>query len=176
MSILPILKFPDPRLAKKSLPVVKFDQELKTLCNDMLETMYAAPGIGLAAPQINVHQRIIVIDIDYETPEDAPEEIINKNPQIFINPKILSKDGEILFQEGCLSVPGTYEEVLRADHVVVEFQDIEGKTHKIEADGLLAVAIQHEIDHLEGRLFIDRLSFVKSKAVKRRILKERSGD
>lgn len=174
MAILPILKFPDPRLGQKSAPVKQFDERLKQLCADMLETMYGAPGIGLAAPQVNVHQCVVVIDIDYETPEENPGEIINPAPRIFINPKIISKNGEILFQEGCLSVPGTYEEVLRAEAVVVEYQDLDGNPHKLEAEGLLAVAIQHELDHLEGRLFIDRLSFVKSKAVKRRILKGES--
>lgn len=176
MAILPILTFPDPRLAKKSKLVEKFGEPLKKICSDMLETMYAAPGIGLAAPQVNIHQKIVVIDIDYETPEDQPEQITSANPRIFINPKIIKKDGEILFKEGCLSIPGTYEEVLRAERVTLQYQDTDGNEHTLEAEGLLAVAIQHELDHLDGRLFIDRLSFVKSKAVKRRILREQAED
>lgn len=173
MAILEILTYPDPRLAKKSEPVTKFDSELKKLCEDMLETMYQAPGIGLAAPQVNVHKQVVVIDIDYDSSEDEPPVLTNKLPRIFINAKIIKKEGEILFKEGCLSVPGEYEEVERAEKVVVEYQDTEGKNHTLEADGLLAVALQHELDHLDGRLFIDRLSFVKSRSIKKRIKKER---
>ncbi len=173
MAILEILTYPDPRLAKKSEPVTKFDSELKKLCEDMLETMYHAPGIGLAAPQVNIHKQIVVIDIDYESTEDEPPVLSNKLPRIFINAKITRKEGEILFKEGCLSVPGEYEEVERAERVALEYQDTDGKKHSLETDGILAVAIQHELDHLDGRLFIDRLSFVKSKSIKKRIKKER---
>ncbi|MGZ3650976.1 MAG: peptide deformylase [Bdellovibrionota bacterium] len=172
MAILPILTYPDPRLAKKSEPVKKFGPELEKICADMLETMYDAPGIGLAAPQVNIHKRIVVIDVDYDSTEDEPPVHTNQNPRIFINAKILKKEGEILFKEGCLSVPGEYEEVLRSERVTVEYQDAQGKAHTLEAEGILAVAIQHELDHLEGRLFIDRLSFVKSRSIKRKIKKE----
>lgn len=172
MAIMKILTYPDPRLAQKSKPVTKFGPELAKLCGDMLETMYDAPGIGLAAPQVDVHEQIVVIDIDYDSSEDEPPVLTNQNPRIFINAKIVKKDGEILFKEGCLSVPGEYEEVLRSERVTVEYQDVKGEKHSLEADGLLAVAIQHELDHLDGRLFIDRLSFVKSRSVKRRLKKE----
>lgn len=173
MAILEILTYPDPRLAQKSSPVVDFDAGLKKICADMLETMYDAPGIGLAAPQVNIHKNIVVLDIDYEISEDEPPVLSNKVSRIFINPKITHREGEQLFNEGCLSVPGTYEEVLRAAKIVMEYQDVEGKSQRLEADGLLAVALQHELDHLDGRLFIDRLSFVKSKSIKRKIKKER---
>lgn len=172
MAVLPILTFPDPRLAQKGSPVTEFGAPLRQTCQDMLDTMYEAPGIGLAAPQVNIHLNIVVIDIEYEMSEDDPPQITGKNPLIFINPKIVKKEGEQLYKEGCLSVPGTYEEVSRAAKVTLEFQDTDGAPHSLEADGLLAVAIQHELDHLDGRLFIDRLSFVKSKSVKRRILQE----
>lgn len=172
MAILPILTYPDPRLAQKSEPVTEFGASLKKICEDMLETMYDAPGIGLAAPQVDVHKQIVVIDIDYESSEDEPPVLSNKVPRIFINPKIVKRDGEILFKEGCLSVPGEYEEVLRAERVTVEYLDTDGNAHSLDADGLLAVALQHELDHLDGRLFIDRLSFVKSRSIKRRIKRE----
>jgi peptide deformylase len=172
MAILEILTFPDPRLSTISEPVTEFNAGLKKICDDMLETMYEAPGIGLAAPQVNIHKQIVVIDIDYESSEDEPPVLSNKKPRIFINPKITQKTGESLMKEGCLSVPGEYEEVKRAEFITVEFQDIKGKKHTLEAEGLLAVAIQHELDHLEGRLFIDRLSMVKSRSIKRRLKRE----
>jgi peptide deformylase len=172
MALLPILTYPDPRLAQKSEPVKKFGPELEKICADMLETMYDAPGIGLAAPQVNVHQRIVVLDIDYEESEDEPPVLSNQNPRILINAKITKKEGDILFKEGCLSVPGEYEEVNRAEKVTVEYQDLRGEKHTLDAEGMLAVAIQHELDHLDGRLFIDRLSFVKSRSIKRKIKKE----
>jgi peptide deformylase len=172
MALLPILTYPDPRLAKKSEPVKKFGPELEKICADMLETMYEAPGIGLAAPQVDIHQQIVVIDIDYDSSEDDPPVLSNKNPRVFINARVVKKEGEILYKEGCLSVPGEYEEVLRAGKITVEYQDANGAAHILEAEGLLAVAIQHELDHLDGRLFIDRLSFVKSRSVKRKLKKE----
>ena len=168
---LEILTYPDPRLAEKSLPVEQFDNALETLCNDMLETMYEAPGIGLAAPQVNVHKQIVVMDIDYETDEN--DVISNRNPRIFINPKIVKREGKSIYKEGCLSVPGAYEEVERAAKVWLEYQDLSGKAHSLECEGLLATAIQHELDHLDGRLFIDRLSFVKKKTVKNRLKRAR---
>lgn len=172
MAILPILTYPDPRLAQKSEPVTEFGPALKKICEDMLETMYAAPGIGLAAPQVDIHKQIVVIDIDYESTDDEPPVLSNKFPRIFVNPKIVKKEGEILMKEGCLSVPGEYEEVLRSERVTVEYQDTDGQKQTLEAEGLLAVALQHELDHLDGRLFIDRLSFVKSRSIKRRIKRE----
>lgn len=172
MSKLTILTYPDPRLAKKSQPVKQFDAELERICADMLETMYDAPGIGLAAPQVDIHRQIVVIDIDYDSTDDDPPQLSNQNPRIFINAKIVKKEGNILFKEGCLSIPGEYEEVERAEKVTVEYQDVKGKPHTLDAEGLLAVAIQHELDHLDGRLFIDRLSFVKSRSIKRKIKKE----
>jgi len=173
MAKLEILTYPDPRLAKKSEPVKKFGPELKQLCADMLETMYDAPGIGLAAPQVNVHKRIVVIDVDYDSTEDDPPVYTNQNPQIFINAVITKREGNILFKEGCLSVPGEYEEVERAEKVTVEYQNISGEKQTLDAEGVLAVALQHELDHLEGRLFLDRLSFVKSRSLKRKIKKEK---
>ncbi len=176
MAKLEILTYPDPRLARKSEPVTKFGPELKKLCADMLETMYDAPGIGLAAPQVNVHKQIVVIDIDYDSSEDDPPELSNQNPRIFINAKITKREGSILFKEGCLSIPGEYEEVERAEKVTVEYQDVNGEKQSLETDGILAVAIQHELDHLDGRLFIDRLSFVKSRSIKRKIKKDKELD
>jgi peptide deformylase len=138
----------------------------------MLETMYEAPGVGLAAPQVNVLKQIVVIDIDYESSEDEPPVLSNKNPRIFVNPKIVKREGEQVCKEGCLSIPGEYEEVVRAEKVWVEFQDVSGKPQTLEAEGYLAVAVQHELDHLDGRLFIDRLSLMKSKSIKKRIKRE----
>lgn len=172
MAILEILTYPDPRLAQVSKPVTDFGPELKKLCDDMLETMYDAPGVGLAAPQVNVLKQIVVIDIDYESSEDEPPVLSNKNPRIFVNPKIVKREGEQICKEGCLSIPGEYEEVVRAEKVWVEYQDVNGKPQTLEADGYLAVAVQHELDHLDGRLFIDRLSLMKSKSIKKRIKRE----
>ncbi|MCO5142434.1 MAG: peptide deformylase [Oligoflexia bacterium] len=174
MAILEILTYPDTRLAKKSEPVTEFDTSLETFCNDMLETMYDAPGVGLAAPQVNVHKRIVVIDIEYESSDDEPPVLSNKNPLVFINAQITKRDGKILFKEGCLSVPGEYEEVERSEKIEVEYQDTKGNKHTLQAEGYLAVAIQHELDHLEGKLFIDRLSFLKSKRIKKKIKKEKT--
>lgn len=171
MAILEILTYPNARLAMPSEPVTNFDKDLEKLVEDMFETMYDAPGIGLAAPQVDVHKNIFVIDIDYEEDEETGD-LVNKNPMVFINPKFLDKNGEILYKEGCLSIPGVYEEVKRAEVITVEYQDVKGKTHKEEFEGLLAVAVQHENDHLLGRLFIDRLSFVKSRSIKKKIKKE----
>jgi peptide deformylase len=173
MAILEILTYPDPRLAKTSEDVTEFGAPLQKICDDMFETMYDAPGIGLAAPQVNIHKKIVVMDIDYDSSEDEPPVLTNKNPRIFINARIVEKEGEQLFKEGCLSVPGEYEEVQRAARIKLEYQDVNGKAHTMEAEGLLAVCIQHELDHLDGRLFIDRLSFVKSRSIKRKIRRER---
>lgn len=172
MALMEILTYPDPRLAVKCDDVTEFGPPLKKLCEDMLETMYYAPGVGLAAPQVGVTKNLVVIDIEYESSEDEPPVLSNQNPMILVNPKIVEREGEQYFKEGCLSVPGESEEVLRALKVKVEYQDTDGKPHTLEAEGYLAVAIQHELDHLDGRLFIDRLSFVKSKTIKRRLKRE----
>lgn len=151
MATLNILHYPDERLHKIAAPVRQFDNRLQQLIDDMAETMYAAPGIGLAATQIDVHLRLVVID----TSED-------KNAlMVLINPEILSAEGETTYEEGCLSVPGIYEEVKRAEKVKVKALDREGKPFELETDGLLAICIQHEIDHLNGKVFIERLSRLK---------------
>ncbi len=162
MAILKILEFPDPRLRTKATPVEAVDDSLRALIADMFETMYAAPGIGLAATQVNVHQRLLVADI-------SPD----KNaPHVLINPVILEKDGVTVTDEGCLSVPGYYEEVERAEHIKVRFLNRDGDEIEMEADGLLAVCIQHEIDHLDGKLFVDYLSEAKRQRIRKKLLKE----
>lgn len=163
MSILPILRYPDPRLNKEAKPVTVFDERIKTLVSDMVETMYDAPGIGLAAPQVNVHEQIVVIDISEE----------RNTPQIFINPRIVTASTEkAIYDEGCLSVPGIYEEVERPVRVTVRAQDINGKFFEVKAEGLMAVCIQHEIDHLKGFMFVDYLSQLKRNRIKAKMLKE----
>ncbi|MEX2126498.1 MAG: peptide deformylase [Woeseia sp.] len=163
MAILSILEFPDPRLRKKAEPVARVDANLGRLIDDMFETMYAAPGIGLAATQVDVHQRLLVADVSTE-----------KNaPHVLINPEILEKDGVAITEEGCLSVPGYYEEVERADHIRVRFLDREGAPREREFEGLLAVCVQHEVDHLNGKLFVDYLSEAKRQRIRKRLVKER---
>jgi peptide deformylase len=163
MALLPILEFPDPRLRKKASAVVRVDEALGQLVDDMFETMYAAPGIGLAATQVDVHQRLLVADVSTE-----------KNaPHVLINPEILEKDGVAITEEGCLSVPGYYEEVERANHIKVRFLDRHGEPREEEFDGLLAVCVQHEIDHLNGKLFVDYLSEAKRQRIRKRLVKER---
>jgi peptide deformylase len=171
MAIRGILTYPNPRLAITSEDVTEFDAELTNLIEDMFETMYAAPGIGLAAPQIDVPRNIFVIDIDYERDEET-NAISGKSPHVFINPRIYNRAGEMLYKEGCLSVPGIYEEVKRSEMITVDYFDVSGKKHTKDFEGLMAVAIQHENDHLLGRLFIDRLSFIKSRSIKKRIKRE----
>lgn len=163
MAILNILHYPDPRLRKKALPVENVDNEIKQLVDDMFETMYQAPGIGLAATQADVQKRIIVIDIS----EDK------SNPLCFINPEILAAGGEEEMEEGCLSVPGIYEKVSRADHIKVRALDREGQSFEMDADGLLSVCIQHEMDHLEGKLFVDYLSELKRQRIRKKLEKLR---
>jgi peptide deformylase len=163
MALLPILEFPDPRLRKKASPVARVDEVLGRLIDDMFETMYAAPGIGLAATQVDVHQRLLVADVSTE-----------KNARhVLINPEILQKDGVAVTEEGCLSVPGYYEEVERANHIKVRFLDRQGEPREEEFEGLLAVCVQHEIDHLNGKLFVDYLSEAKRQRIRKRLLKER---
>jgi len=163
MAKLTILEFPDPRLRTKATPVAAVDDDLRALIRDMFETMYAAPGIGLAATQVNVHKRLLVVDVSADKSE----------PLALINPEILEKDGVIVSDEGCLSVPGYYEEVERAEHIRVRFLDREGVAQEMEAEGLLAVCVQHEIDHLDGRLFVDYLSEAKRQRIRKKLQKER---
>lgn len=161
MALRQILHFPDPRLRNEALPIAEVTEDIKQLADDMLETMYDAPGIGLAATQINVQKRILVVDIS----EDKSE------PLVFINPEIKIKEGEREHEEGCLSVPEAYELVTRADTITVEALDRDGKPFTIDADGLLATCIQHEIDHLDGKLFVDYISNLKRQRIKKRLEK-----
>ena len=163
MAKLAILEFPDPRLRKKAAPVETVDDELRTLIDDMFETMYAAPGIGLAATQVNVHKRLLVADV-------SPN---GDDPHALINPVIVEKDGVQVSEEGCLSVPGFYEEVERAEHIRVRFLDRNGEEVEAEMEGLLAVCVQHEMDHLEGKLFVDYLSETKRQRIRKRLEKDR---
>ncbi|MFV1982030.1 MAG: peptide deformylase [Thiohalomonadales bacterium] len=161
MSVLNILHYPDKRLRIKAKPVSAINREIRQLINDMLDTMYQAPGIGLAATQVNVHLRIIVIDIS----EDK------NNPLVLINPEIISLDGTEISDEGCLSVPDIYEPVERAEHIVVKTQTVENTKIEIDAHGILAVCIQHEMDHLIGKLFVDYLSEMKRSRIIKKLLK-----
>ncbi len=168
MAKLTILEFPDPRLRTVARPVdpARIDAAFGQLIDDMFETMYDAPGIGLAASQVDVHQRFMVIDVSEE-----------KNaPRVFINPQIVARDGSQTCQEGCLSVPGIYADVKRAERITVRALDRDGQPYELEADGLLAVCIQHEMDHLDGKLFVDYLSPLKRDMVKRKLAKQRRGD
>ncbi len=161
MAILNILHYPDERLHKVATPIDQVDNALRKLIDDMAETMYAAPGIGLAATQVDVHKRLIVIDVS----EDKT------GLTAFVNPRIVEADGKTTYEEGCLSVPGIYEEVERAEHVVVEALDRDGKPFRLEADGLLAICIQHEIDHLDGKVFVEKLSKLKLNRILTRLKK-----
>lgn len=186
MARLKIYTFPDLVLAKKAKPIERVEKPLHKLADDMLETMYDAPGVGLAANQVGILQRILVLDTEYENVEledgmPSPEGaevvsgklLVNRKPIIVVNPEIIRREGEILFCEGCLSVPEFSAEVKRAEKITLRYQDIDGLTKTLDAEGLLAVAIQHEIDHLDGRLFIERLSPAKRDIVKKRLIKER---
>jgi peptide deformylase len=169
MARLPILTFPDPRLAKKSLPVERVDAQIRKLIDDMIETMYDADGVGLAAPQVGVTKRIIVLDCSPR--QDEQGQPLPKNPLAIVNPVITAREGKIVWEEGCLSVPEYTDEVERAAQVVVEGLGRDGEPLRIEADELLAVCLQHEIDHLEGVLFVDRLSRLKQSLVKKKLKK-----
>ncbi|MES2106190.1 MAG: peptide deformylase [Pseudomonadota bacterium] len=163
MSILNILRYPDPRLHKVAKPVTVFDARLKKLAADMAETMYEAPGVGLAASQVDVHEQLIVIDTS-----DTNSEL-----QVFINPEIVWASEETkVYDEGCLSVPGIYDGVERPAEVKVKALDLDGKAFEVHADGLLAVCIQHEMDHLKGKVFVEYLSPLKRNRIKTRMLKE----
>jgi peptide deformylase len=166
MALLEILEYPDPRLRTVAAPVAVVDTEIRTLVADLLETMYAAPGIGLAATQVDAHVCLLVIDIS----EDK------SRPLCFINPEILEESGSIEGDEGCLSVPDVYESVERAETVRVKALDREGKEFELAAEGLLAVCIQHEMDHLEGKLFVDYLSQLKRQRLKKKLSKARKRD
>lgn len=161
MAILQVLHHPDPRLRIKAARVALVDDEVRSLAADMMETMYAAPGIGLAATQVNVHRRLLVVDVS-ET---------HDQPLCLINATLLQKEGVERMEEGCLSVPGVFEEVERAERIRVRFQDLEGRTVEQDADGLLAVCIQHEMDHLEGKLFLDYLSPLKRSRITKKLTK-----
>lgn len=162
MAILDILVYPDSRLRTVASAVESVDDDLRTVIDDMFETMYAAPGIGLAATQVNMHKRLIVIDVSEE----------RNQPYVFINPELLEAEGEEEMQEGCLSVPGYFETVRRAENVRVRALDRNGEEFELQADGLLAVCIQHEIDHLDGKVFVDYLSTLKRDRIRKKLLKE----
>jgi len=162
MALLKILHYPDPRLHTVAKPVAEVSAEIRELASDMAETMYAAPGIGLAATQVDRHIRLLVVDVSEE-----------KNRLLaLINPRILLKEGETEREEGCLSVPGIYDKVTRAEHIRVQATNLDGETFELEATGLLAVCIQHEIDHLNGKVFVEYLSRLKQSRIKRKLTKQ----
>ena len=169
MALLPILEFPDPRLRTKAVPVESSwlaEEATQRLFDDMFETMYAAPGIGLAASQVDVHKRFMVIDVS-----EAKDSQL-----VFVNPEIVASSGEEVCQEGCLSVPGIFADVTRAAEITVRALDRNGKPFELATDGLLAVCIQHEIDHLDGKLFVDYLSPLKREMVRKKLAKQRRAD
>lgn len=161
MALLPILHYPDERLHTKAKPVADVDERIRTLVADMAETMYEAPGIGLAATQVNVHERVVVIDVSEERNE----------LRAFINPEIIERQGETVGEEGCLSVPGIYDRVTRAERVTVKALNERGEPFELQADGLLAVCIQHELDHLDGKVFVEYLSLLKQGRIKSKLAK-----
>ena len=164
MAKLTILEYPDPRLRTRAVPVATVDDSIRRLVNDMLETMYAAPGVGLAATQVNVHKRVLVADVSKEQDQ----------PMVFINPEVIEREGKTEAEEGCLSVPGIFDKLnTRSARIVVRALGRDGRPFEIEADGLLAVCIQHEMDHLEGKLFVDYLSELKRTRIRKKLEKER---
>ncbi len=166
MARLPILEFPDPRLRTVARSVTEVDTRLRQLIDDMFETMYEAPGIGLAATQVDVHERLLVLDVS----EDKT------HPLVFINPEVLESEGSQVYQEGCLSVPGIYADVKRSEKIRVRALDRDGQPFELSADGLLAVCIQHEMDHLAGKVFVDYLSPLKRELVRKKLAKQRRED
>jgi peptide deformylase len=164
MALLPILHYPDPRLHKVARPVEAVDGRVRKLVTDMADTMYAAPGIGLAATQVDVHERVVVIDIS-----EARNDL-----QTFINPEIIASEGDAENEEGCLSVPGVFDKIRRAERVTVRALNASGEPFTLEAEGLLAVCIQHEIDHLEGKVFVDYLSRLKQQRIAAKLRKQRA--
>jgi peptide deformylase len=162
MSLLPILRFPDPRLKKLAAPVRRIDESIIRLARDMAETMYEAPGIGLAATQVDVHRQVIVIDVS-----ETRDQLLT-----LINPEIVASGGRQTGEEGCLSVPGIYDKVERAESVAVRYLDLAGQERTLEADGLLAVCLQHEIEHLQGKVFVEHLSHLKQARIKAKLAKQ----
>ena len=162
MATLEILRYPDPRLYQRAEPVAEVDDSVRALVKDMAETMYAAPGVGLAATQVNVHQRIVVIDAS-----ESRDRLL-----VLINPEIVAREGVQYCEEGCLSVPGVYEAVERAERVTVRALGVDGQPFTFSADGMLAVCIQHELDHLEGKVFVDYLSRLKQQRIKAKLQKQ----
>ena len=162
MPLLPILHFPDSRLKKIAAPIAKIDDSIRRLARDMAETMYEAPGIGLAATQVDVHKRLIVIDAS-----ETRDQLL-----VLVNPELVESDGVQVCEEGCLSVPGIYDKVERAEHVVVRYLDLDGKPQTVAAEGLLAVCLQHEIDHLQGKVFVEHLSPLKQMRIKAKLVKQ----
>ncbi len=162
MPLLPILHFPDPRLKKMADRVENFDEQLRQLTRDMAETMYAAPGIGLAATQVDVHRQVVVIDVS-----ETRDQLL-----VLINPELVESDGWQEGEEGCLSVPGIYDKVERAERVLVRYLDLDGQPQTIRGEGLLAVCLQHEIDHLHGRVFVEHLSRLKQMRIKSKLAKQ----
>lgn len=162
MPLRPILRFPDPRLKKIAAPVTKIDDSIRRLASDLAETMYEAPGIGLAATQVDVHLRVIAIDAS-----ETRDQLL-----VLINPELVESVGLQVGEEGCLSVPGIYDKVERAERVVVRYLDLEGNKKTVSADGLLAVCLQHEMDHLQGRVFVEHLSLLKQNRIKAKLVKQ----
>ena len=162
MALLPILRYPDPRLKTVATPIANVDAKVRQLAMDMAETMYEAPGIGLAATQVNVHRQLVVIDVS-----EAKDGLL-----VLINPQIVARDGSQEGEEGCLSVPGIYDRVERAEQVTVRFLDVDGQEQTLVAEGLLAVCIQHELDHLQGKVFVDYLSQLKQTRIRTKLAKQ----
>jgi len=162
MALLPILRYPDPRLKTVAAPIANVDAKVRQLAMDMAETMYEAPGIGLAATQVNVHRQLVVIDVS-----EAKDGLL-----VLINPQIVARDGSQEGEEGCLSVPGIYDRVERAEQVTVRFLDVDGQEQTLVAEGLLAVCIQHELDHLQGKVFVDYLSQLKQTRIRTKLAKQ----
>ena len=162
MAVLSVLKYPDPRLRQHAAPVVSVDDEIRRLVDDMAQTMYEAPGIGLAAVQVNVLKRVVVIDISSD----------KTDLKVFVNPVVTAASGEQESEEGCLSVPGIYAPVKRAERISVQALDREGEAFSMDADGMLAVCIQHEVDHLDGKVFVDYLSRIKRDRVRKKLTKQ----
>jgi peptide deformylase len=163
MTRLAILEYPDPRLRTRAKAVAEVDDKVRQLAADLLETMYAANGVGLAASQVDVHRRVIALDVSEG----------RNQPLVLINPELLNAEGKDPGEEGCLSLPGIYDKLSRATHIRIRALDLQGKAFEMQADGLLAVCIQHEMDHLEGKLFVDYLSELKRQLIRRRLEKER---
>lgn len=176
---LDIKEYPAAVLLKKAAPVTEFDEELELLCKNMLYTMYKSPGVGLAAPQVGVSKRFFVMDVDYQREEitntdgEADYKLSEFNPLVVINPEISDGEGEIFYEEGCLSVPGVYEEVKRKERITLRYQDLNGEHHQMEIDGgLRSVCVQHETDHLNGIVFLEKLSLLKKNLYKKKFIKK----